>query len=531
MANIAYYLPPYAAEELTESISCMRPVVELDGNSLTLEAFQEVAQGRASLSVARAALAAMRVSRRCVEQAIEQHRVLYGVTTGFGKLATVTIPPEDIDRLQYNLLVSHATGTGDPLPETTVRGVMVLKANSLAKGLSGCRPQVVEALVELVNRGVTPVMPEKGSVGASGDLAPLAHMALVLIGEGEAVYDNVRMSGKEALARAGIEPLCLAAKEGLALINGTQVMTAILALALLEFELLLKVADIAAAISVEAMLGTATAFDPRIHRARGLAGQMASAHNVWRLLHNSPIVASHRQCHKVQDQYSLRCVPQVHGAAREAAQFVRQIVSAEINAATDNPLVFAQDETVLSGGNFHGQPIALAADTLAIAAAQIANMAERRTHDLLDPAASGLPAFLTPQPGLNSGLMIAQVTSASLVSENKVLAHPASVDSIPTSANQENFVSMGTWAARKAAEVVENCRHVLAIELLCGCQAIDLRRPLRPGPGTGAVHSLVREHVPFLAKDRPLCGDIETIKALITDGSVVKAAEQVVGAL
>ncbi len=509
----------------------MRPVVELDGNSLELEALWEVAQGRASLAIAPAAVSAMEASRRCVDQAIAEHRVLYGVTTGFGKLATITVSPSDIEQLQYNLLVSHATGTGDPLPQPAVRAVMAVKANSLAKGLSGCRPEVAHTLVEMVNRDVLPVIPEKGSVGASGDLAPLAHMALVLIGLGEAFCGGVRTSGREALAKAGLTPLHLAAKEGLALINGTQVMTAILALALVEFEQLLKVADIAAAVSLEAMLGTATAFDRRIHRARGLAGQLASAENVWRLLQDSPIVASHRQCHKVQDQYSLRCVPQVHGAAREGARFVRQLVSAELNAATDNPLVFAQDDVVLSGGNFHGQPIALAADTLAIAAAQIAGIAERRTHDLLDPAASGLPAFLTPEPGLNSGLMIAQVTAASLVSENKVLAHPASVDSIPTSANQENFVSMGTWAARKAAEVVANCRHVLAIELLCGCQALDLRQPLRPGPGTGAVHALIRQHVPFLDRDRTLQGDIETIKKLISEGSVAAAAEAVVGAL
>ncbi|MBC7186949.1 MAG: histidine ammonia-lyase [Calditrichaeota bacterium] len=509
----------------------MTPVVELDGDSLTLEALWEVAHGRASLALAPSATARIDSSRRCIEAAIERHSVLYGVTTGFGKLSTVTIPVEEIDRLQYNLLLSHATGTGEPLARATVRAILALKANALAKGLSGCRLEVVQTLIDMANREVLPVIPEKGSVGASGDLAPLAHMALVLIGEGEAFYGGRRLPGGAAMAEAGIAPLRLAAKEGLALINGTQVMTAILALATVEFEQLLKVADIAAAISVEAMLGTATAFDERIHRARNLAGQMTSAHNLRRLLQDSPIVASHRQCHKVQDQYSLRCVPQVHGAAREAARFVRDIVSAELNAATDNPLVFAEDEAVLSGGNFHGQPIALAADALAIAAAQLASIAERRIHDLLDPAASGLPAFLAPQPGLNSGLMIAQVTAASLVSENKVLAHPASVDSIPTSANQENFVSMGTWAARKAAEVVGNCRHVLAIELLCGCQALDLRRPLQPGPGTGAVHAVVRQHVPTLREDRLLQPDIEVVKELINDGRVVAAAEAVVGPL
>ncbi|MCR4440456.1 MAG: histidine ammonia-lyase [bacterium] len=509
----------------------MTPVVELDGGSLTLEALWEVAHGRGSLALAPSAIARMDSSRRCIEAAIARHSVLYGVTTGFGKLSTVTIPVDEIERLQYNLLLSHATGTGDPLPAATVRAILALKANALAKGLSGCRREVAQTLIDMANRGVLPVIPEKGSVGASGDLAPLAHMALVLIGEGEAFYEGRRLPGGAAMAEAGIAPLRLAAKEGLALINGTQVMTAILALATVEFEQLLKVADIAAAISVEAMLGTATAFDERIHRARGLAGQMTSAGNIRRLLQGSPIVASHRQCHKVQDQYSLRCVPQVHGAAREAAGFVRDIVSTELNAATDNPLVFAEDEAVLSGGNFHGQPIALAADTLAIAAAQLANIAERRTHDLLDPAASGLPAFLAAQPGLNSGLMIAQVTAASLVSENKVLAHPASVDSIPTSANQENFVSMGTWAARKAAEVVGNCRHVLAIELLCGCQALDLRQPLQPGPGTGAVHAVLRQHVPTLREDRLLHRDIETVKALIADGSLVAAAEAAVGPL
>ncbi|MGQ9558973.1 MAG: histidine ammonia-lyase [Candidatus Oleimicrobiaceae bacterium] len=510
---------------------CSVPALQLDGNSLTLEALWEVALGRVSLAIAPSALRRIDQSRRCIEAAIEHHRVLYGVTTGFGKLSTLHIPVEDVEQLQYNLLVSHATGTGEPLPEATVRAIMALKANALAKGLSGCRREVVQRLLEMANRGIVPVIPEKGSVGASGDLAPLAHMALVLIGEGEAFFRGQRMAGGTALAEAGIAPLRLAAKEGLALINGTQVTTAILSLALVEFEHLLKVADIAAAISVEAMLGTAAAFDPRIHRARGLAGQLTCADNLRRLLQDSPIVASHRQCHKVQDQYSLRCVPQVHGAAREAARFVRQIVSVELNAATDNPLVFAKDDAVLSGGNFHAQPLALAADTLAIAATQLANIAERRIHDLLDPAASGLAAFLSPQPGLNSGLMIAQVTAASLVSENKVLAHPASVDSIPTSANQENFVSMATWAARKAAEVVRNCSHVLAIELLCGCQALDLRLPLRPGPATGAVLAAVRRRVPTLGSDRLLCRDIEAVKQLVSDGSVVKAAEAVVGQL
>jgi len=505
--------------------------VIIDGESLTLEDVERVAFERAEVSLSEKAVSRIKRSREVVEKLIDRGRVIYGVNTGFGKLSEVRISPDKIEQLQERLILSHSAGVGDPLPEETVRAVLLLKINTLAKGYSGCRFTLVDTLVRMLNQGVHPLIPEKGSVGASGDLAPLAHLALVVIGQGEALYQGRRCPGAEAMRLAGIEPVRLAAKEGLALVNGTQVMTAIGCLALLRAENLVKVADVAGAMSTEALLGTPVAFDERIQRARGFPGQMKSAANLRKLLQDSQIVESHRHCPKVQDAYSLRCMPQVHGASRDAIVHVRSVLEKEINAATDNPLVFVEEEEILSGGNFHGQPVALALDFLATAVSELADISERRIEYLLDPSTSGLPAFLVEEGGLNSGFMIAQVTAASLVSENKILSHPASVDSIPTSANKEDHVSMGTIGARKAQDVLENAEYVLAIELLCASQGIDLRSPLLPGKGTKRALEIIRSKIPPLKSDRVLYSDIQKAKDLITSRELVRGVEEVVGGL
>ncbi|MDZ7373948.1 MAG: histidine ammonia-lyase [candidate division KSB1 bacterium] len=506
----------------------MRKIV-LDGEHLTLEDLHAAATSPlVRIEVSPQARRRMQAARQLIEERVREGRVVYGVTTGFGKLAQVVIPPEDVDQLQLNLVRSHAAGVGERLPAEVVKAALVLKANTLAKGYSGVRPEVVDVLLELYHRGVVPAVPAQGSVGASGDLAPLAHLTLVLLGEGWAEYNGELLPGGEALRRAGIEPLRLGAKEGLALLNGTQISTAIAAMALLRAENLLRCADLAAAMSLEGLLGTPASFDERIQLVRGYVGQVETARNVRQLVEESEIVASHKDCGKVQDAYSLRCVPQVHGAVREALRFVRGMISVELNAATDNPLVFAEDGEILSGGNFHAQPISMACDYLTIAVSQLANMSERRIQDLMDPVISQLPAFLAPKAGLNSGFMIAQVTTASLVSENKTLAHPASVDSIPTSANQEDFVSMAAWAARKALRVVENAEVVIAVELLAAAQAFDLRRPLRPGRGTARAYQIIRGFVPFLAEDRVLQPEIEEVVRLIRSGELVRGVGEVV---
>ncbi len=506
--------------------------VVIDGESLTIEDVVQVARGGTRVVLAPEAVPKIERARGFVERLLSEHAVVYGVTTGFGKFAEMPVAREDALALQRNLIFSHCCGVGDPLSTAETRAMMLLRANVLAKGYSGARLTVLETLLKVLNGGVVPVVPSKGSVGACGDLAPLAHLTAVLIGEGEAFYEGVRMSGGEALQRAGIEPVILEAKEGLALINGTQMMTAVGALTLWEAENISKSADVAAAQAVEALRGTNTPYLDISHRVRPHAGQAATARNLLRLLEHSEILASHVACGKVQDAYSLRCTPQVHGAAKDALAFVRKVLEVEINAATDNPLVFPDEERVISGGNFHGQPISQSMDVLAIALAELGNISERRIECMMDPSTSDhLPPFLTCHPGLNCGLMMAQVTAAALVSENKILAHPACVDSIPTSANKEDFVSMGAHAAIKARETAVNTRRVVAIELLCGAQGLEFREKLRAGRGVAAAHDFIRATVPALEHDRPQSPDIESVGGMVRDGSLVSRVEEAVGRL
>ncbi len=514
-------------------------MILLDGSSLTLDQLLAIADRDEPVGLAPAAVARVRASRAVVDARAGGDEPAYGINTGFGSFAEVKIAPDALEALQVNLLRSHAAGLGNPLPVRAVRATMALRANVLAKGFSGIRVETLEALLALLNHGVHPCVPSRGSVGASGDLAPLAHLSLVLIGEGEATVDQgdrgdrsdpVRtlrpprlLSGAEALARAGLEPIRLGPKEGLALINGTQPSTAVLALALAGAERLVRAADVAAALSIDALRGSIHPFEARIHQARPFAGQMISAANIETLMRGSAINRSHERCGKVQDAYSLRCAPQVHGATRDALRFVRDTVQIEANAATDNPMVFADTGDIVSGGNFHGAPIALAADLLAASLVPLATISERRTDRLVDPALSGLPAFLTRDGGLRSGLMLAQVTAAAVASELKTLAHPAGADTIPTSANREDHVSMSMTAALKADRSVRRAREVVAIEMLCACQAIDLLAPLTTSPALARVHALVRSRVPTLDADRPPAPDITVITELIEASEIEDA--------
>jgi histidine ammonia-lyase len=505
--------------------------VLLDGQSLTLGALEGLARGRGDVALTPAAREAVARARRVVDEAVARGSVVYGVNTGFGNFADVVIPKDKLSELQLNLVRSHAAGVGDPLGEAETRALMVLRANTLAKGYSGIRPATLELLVAMINARVHPVIPSQGSVGASGDLAPLAHLALALVGEGSCVLEGRTLSSADALRARGLAPVVLEAKEGLALINGTALITGIGALAAVEAGRLFPTADVAGALSLDALKGTDVAFDPRIHALRPLAGQQASARNLRRLLQGSPIRESHRDCGKVQDAYSLRCMPQVHGACRDALRFAQHSFEVELNAATDNPMVFADTAELLSGGNFHGQPVAMAADVLALCATEIGAISERRIERLMNPALSVLPAFLVREGGLNSGLMLAHVTAAALASESKVLAHPASVDSIPTSANKEDHVSMGVTAAWKAARVVANTRRILAIEVLCACQALEFAKPLETSPPLMAVYRKVRERVAPYDHDRFLAPDIEAVAAMVREGEVVQTAAAVCGTL
>jgi histidine ammonia-lyase len=494
------------------------PVV-IDGNALTIDDVFAVAVRAAPVQLSPAARKRALESRRHVEALVEKQSVAYGVTTGFGKLSEIAIPIDRLAELQVNLIRSHAAGVGQLLPEREVRAMMLLRANVIAKGFSGARPVLAELLVEMLNEGLHPPIPEQGSVGASGDLAPLAHLALALIGEGELRARDISGPAASLLRERGLEPVTLGPKEGIVLINGTQAHTATAALAVIDAHRLWKVAHIAGAMSLEALMGTPVAFDERIQAARGQLGQAASAAVLRELLGDSEIRESHRHGDpRVQDPYSLRCMPQVHGPVLDAIDFVASMVSRELNAATDNPLVF-EDGTLLSGGNFHGQAVALALDVLAIALTNLATISERRTDRLVHPDFNqGLPAFLTPDPGVNSGFMMAQVTAAALASECKVLSHPASVDTIPTDGNREDVVPMAMTAAWKLRRIVDNVRNVLAIELMCAAQGVDFRAPLKPGRGVARWHGVVRSLVKPLERDRVLAPDIARISDAIAAG-------------
>src|SRR5213595_2886376 len=507
--------------------------IRLTGDDLRIEDVWAVATGEAAAALSDEARIKMRAARDLVERAAHGTREhTYGINTGFGRFVSRSIPEELTEELQLRLLRSHAAGVGDPYPAEIVRAAMVLRANALAKGCSGARIETVELLLDCLNRGVLPRVPSRGSVGASGDLAPLAHLALPLVGEGDAFYDGELLSGADALTAAGLEPTRLAAKEGLSLINGTQFMASYGALGVMRARRLARAADLACALSLEALQGSRTSFLPQIHALRPLRGQAASASNVLRLIEGSAINEAHKWCDKVQDAYSLRCAPQVHGASRDLLAYVEATVAVELNAATDNPLVLVEDELLVSNGNFHGQPLAFALDALAMASSELANISERRVERLVNPNLSdGLPAFLTPNGGLNSGFMIPQYVAAPLVSENKVLCHPASVDSIPTSAGQEDHVSMGNAAGLKAWQVLANSEGALAIELLAGAQAVEFPAPLEPGVGGRAARAAVRELSPRLRDDRSLAGDIEAVAAAIRDGSPLAAVEAEAGDL
>jgi histidine ammonia-lyase len=500
----------------------------LDGQPLTLAEIEAVSLAACPVAVAPAALARVAEGRELIEEILAEGQTVYGVNTGFGKLSDVSIPAGSLAQLQTNLVRSHAGGVGRPLSEGESRAMLLLRANVLAKGFSGCRPALVELLVALLNAGVHPVIPEKGSVGASGDLAPLAHLALVAIGEGEAFLKGERMAGGEALRRAGIQPIVLAAKEGLALLNGTQAMTAVGALSVARARRVAQLADLAGAMSLEALMGTPTAFDPRIQEARPHAGQIAVAAHLVSLLADSEIREAHREHDsRVQDAYCLRCMPQVHGAVRGVLEHVRGVLEIEAGSATDNPLVFPKNPSnaldrgaVLSGGNFHGAPLAYAFDYAAIALTDLVSMAERRIDRLLNPDINeGLPAFLSPDAGLSSGFMMAQIVAAALINECQVLAHPSSTGSIPTSGGKEDHVSMGMTGAVKLRQIVENGERIVAIELMCAAQGVECRRPLRPSRQIEGAHAAVRAVVPRLEQDRVLATDIDALAAAVRAGA------------
>ena len=498
--------------------------IALSGNELTFEQLYAVALRGEKVSLTADAIERMKASRAVVDRVVSSGATAYGINTGFGKLASVRISSEQVRQLQVNLVRSHASGVGAPLSEPETRAMMLLRANALAKGLSGIRPVVVETLCAMLNAGVHPVIPSQGSVGASGDLAPLAHLAHVMIGEGRASYRGRTVGGSEAMRSAGVAPVTLDAKEGLSLLNGTQGMLALLSLALREADILVDTADVAAALSLDALRGSPGAFDARIMHARPFTGAAMTARNLAHLNEGSQIRESHRSEEKdkrIQDAYSLRCTPQVQGAVRDSLAQARDMAAVELNSATDNPLVFVGDGSsdIISGGNFHGQPLAMAADQAAIAIATLGGISERRVEQMTNPLTSMLPAFLTPEPGINSGFMIAQVTAAALVSENKALAVPHSVDSISTSGNQEDYVSMGMSGARRLERMVQNLRHTLAIELLCACQGIDLLAPLQTGALAKKAYDAVRANSAKVLQDRPLAPDIEAVSALIASGT------------
>ena len=510
----------------------MSTPLELDGRSLTLEQLNAVACTGRLVNLAEDAALAVDRARAAVNEILDRGATVYGVNTGFGHLARVSVAPQDLGQLQRNLVRSHAAGVGVPFSIEATRAITLLRANVLAGGHSGVHRRVVHQLLDLLNKGIHPWIPCQGSVGASGDLAPLAHLALTLFGEGWVHgLDGRRIETSKEFARLGMKPIELEAKEGLALINGTQAMTGLGSLATVRAQRLCSIADLIGAMTVEAKLGSHKPFDSRLHELRPHPGQGQSANNLRVLLNGGTINASHHDCEKVQDSYSLRCIPQVHGAARDTIAHTAAVLSREINSVTDNPTIFPESGDVISGGNFHGQPVALALDFLAMGTAELGAISERRVEQLVNPRLSGLPAFLVEDAGLNSGFMISQVAAAALASENKGLCHPSSVDSIPTSANQEDHVSMGPISARQAMAVVENTERILGIELLAACQALDFRAPLVPASGPAAALQFVRHQIPKLEQDRILCDDQEVAASMIRDGSLLEAVEERIGQL
>lgn len=503
----------------------------LDGELLNIEDFISVTRGMRQVALTKEAEEKVNKARALVDRYVEESRVVYGITTGFGEFSKVHISKEDTEDLQTNLIVSHACGVGNPLAEDIVRGVMLLRVNALSRGYSGIRLSTINVLVDMLNKGVHPIIPEKGSLGSSGDLAPLSHMVLVMLGYGEAIYKGERMPGKEAMDKAGIETIRLTSKEGLALINGTQVMTSVGAHTVADGINLYKLCNIACGLTSEGLNGITDAYEPMTHIIRRQTGQIQAAQALLKVLEGSKNTTRQGDL-RVQDAYALRCVPQVHGASHDCLEYVRGKVELEMNAVTDNPIILVDEDRVISGGNFHGEPMAQIFDYLKVGLAELANISERRLERLVNPALSnGLPAFLTAKGGLNSGFMIVQYSAASLVSENKVLAHPASVDSIPSSANQEDHVSMGTIAARQAREIMYNAGRVVAMEILGACQAIDLRGNKGLGKGSQVAYDIVRKHVPFYDKDRVMNIDIEAVIKLVESGEIVAEVEKVVGDL
>lgn len=504
--------------------------IYLDGNSLTLEDFMKVARENYKVEIKKEAIDKINRSRKVVDDFVEQEKVIYGITTGFGKFSDVFISKDQTKELQKNLIVSDCCGVGNDLSEEIVRASMLLRINALVKGYSGIRLSTINTLIDMLNKGVHPRVPEKGSVGASGDLCPLSHIVLVMIGQGEAYYEGELIEGPEAMEKAGIDIIELVAKEGLALINGTCVLTAIGAIVAYDAKMLTKAAEISAALTMEALSGIIDAYDERLHEVRPHKGQIDSAANMRLLLKNSKSITKQGEV-RVQDAYSLRCIPQIHGASREAIDYVLKKVDVELNSATDNPIIFEEDRAVISGGNFHGQMMALAFDFLSIALAELANVSERRIERLVNPQLSGLPAFLVKNGGLNDGLMIPQYVAASLVSENKVLAHPASVDSIPTCANQEDHVSMGTIAARQSKEILHNVMNVIGIELMTAAQGIEFGAKGKLSKATNAAYNKIREYVEPLESDRIYYKDMNKCYKLVATHEIVKAVEDEIGEL
>lgn len=505
--------------------------LKLTGNNLTLKDIEQVARFFVQVELSDVAVGNVNKSREIVERKLAGDELYYGLNTGFGDLCNVRISKNDVKRLQTNLLRSHAVGVGEPLSEEVVRSTMVIRINTLIQGNSGIRLEVIQLLLDFLNKGIHPCVPAQGSVGASGDLAPLAHMCLPLIGEGEVIYKGVKMGAAEAMEKNGLRAVELDSKEGLALINGTSVMCGGGVLALLDSEALTKMADISGAMSLEALKGKDTFLRAEIHKMRPHKGQIAAAANMKKVIKDSGIVDEYRDSGKLQDAYSMRCIPQVHGASRDALSYVRGVLEVEVNSVTDNPLIILETEEIVSGGNFHGQPVALAMDFLAIAIAEIADIAEARVSRLINSRYSDLPAFLVENSGLNSGFMVAQYTAAALVSENKVLCHPACVDSIPTCAGQEDHVSMGSISARKALLVVANVTNVIAIEFLAAAQGLEFLKPFKSSKPIQAVHELIRESVPKLVEDRRLDVEIGKVVDLMKKREIIRVVEEIVGKL